>query len=145
MGYLQASDDGKLTFRDLDAESVHGLLRLSRWIDNWPANRDRDREAALWGRLAKVSEENGEVTEAMIAATHQNPRKPAPDATSDPLEKVQKELLDVALTALCAVVHLREEQGVFGADPITMLHEHVAWVVSRAQQKDPNFPPPLVA
>jgi len=138
MGYPQYEEN----FEDLDSNSVEGLIRLSRWIDNWPANRARDREAALWGRVAKVGEEGGEVIEAMIAATGQNPRKSVPDG--DGLEFVQKELLDVAVTALGAIVHLREEQGVFGADPITMLHEHIAKVVTRAQEKDPNFPAPLV-
>lgn len=74
---------------------------LSRWIDE--GNRDRDPEAATWARLAKITEEAGEVVAAQIGATGQNPRKGVTHSPAD----VEEELLDVALTALAALEHVR--------------------------------------
>ncbi len=59
------------------------------------------------GRLAKITEEAGEVVSAYIGATGQNPRKGITHQLSD----VQDELLDVAITALTAVEHLRGNDG----------------------------------
>ena len=100
------------------------LAALSRWIDEHPANAARDREAALWGRLAKVTEEAGEVVAALIAVTGQNPRKPASGSMAD----VEKELLDVAVTALAAVEHLRGNDG----GSLAALDAHVAALAVRA-------------
>lgn len=106
------------------------LAALSRWIDDHPANAARDREAALWGRIAKVTEEAGEVVAAFIAVTGQNPRKPA----SGSLDDVTKELLDVAVTALAAVEHLRgNDGGALGA-----LDGHVAALAVRAGLSAPS-------
>lgn len=82
-----------------------GLAELSRWIDH--GNNDRHPEAATWARLAKITEEAGEVVSAYIGATGQNPRKGITHQLSD----VQDELLDVAITALTAVEHLRGNDG----------------------------------
>lgn len=100
------------------------LAGLSRWIDDHPANAARDPEAALWGRIAKVTEEAGEVTAALIAVTGQNPRKPPSGTLAD----VEKELLDVAVTALAAVEHLRGNDG--GA--LAALHAHLDALAVRA-------------
>jgi len=81
------------------------LVALSRWID--APNAHRDPEAQAWARLAKVGEEAGEVVAAFIGATGQNPRK----GVTHTLEDVTEELLDVALTALAAVEHLRGHDG----------------------------------
>lgn len=89
---------------DLD-EMDRGLEVVSRWIDEAPGNAERDPEALTWGRLAKVSEESGEVIAAYIGVTGQNPRK----GFSDTMDHVAEELLDVALTALCAYAHVRPE------------------------------------
>lgn len=78
-----------------------GIAALSTWIDE--GNRDRNPEAATWARLAKITEEAGEVVAAQIGATGQNPRKGVTHSEED----VQEELLDVALTALAALEHLR--------------------------------------
>jgi len=80
---------------------------LSLWIDNAPANAARDPEAQTWGRLAKVSEEAGEVIEAYIGMTMQNPRKGATHSKADVLE----ELLDTCLTALTAYEHMTGHHG----------------------------------
>ena len=83
-----------------DTETVRLLAALSQWID--AGNEHRDPEAVTWGRLAKVSEECGEVISAYIGATGQNPRK---GVTGD-MNNVVDELLDVAITALCAIEHV---------------------------------------
>ena len=100
------------------------VAALSRWIDEHPANAARDREAALWGRVTKVAEESGEVVAALVALTGQNPRKPADGSLAD----VESELLDVALTALAAVEHLRGNDG----SALAALDGHVARVAERA-------------
>src|SRR5688572_28926565 len=83
------------------------LARTSRWLDEHPPNTARDPEAATWGRLAKVSEESGEVIAAFIGATGQNPRKGVTHTRAD----VEEELLDVALTALAAYEHLTNNES----------------------------------
>lgn len=81
------------------------LVALSRWID--APNAHRDPEAQAWSRIAKVAEEHGEAVAAYIGATGQNPRK----GVTHSLDDVTDELLDVALTALAAVEHLRGHDG----------------------------------
>src|SRR5690625_2974981 len=81
-----------------DMDSMSGISRgisdLSEWIDE--ANSQLPPEAATWARLAKITEEAGEVVAAHIGATGQNPRKGVTHTRAD----VEEELLDVALTAL---------------------------------------------
>lgn len=101
-------------------------MMLSRWIDDYPPNMNRDSEAATWGRLAKIAEEAGEVVAAFIAATNQNPRKPLdPDA----MDTVRRELLDVATTALAALEHVTWHQGT----AIERLEMHVNTLLTRAE------------
>lgn len=107
-------------------ESVAASLALlSRWIDEAPANAGRDSEAATWGRLAKVAEESGEVIEAMIGATGQNPRKGFTHGIGD----VGKELLDVAVTALAAYEHLTGNHGA----SVEALERHLEGLLERAE------------
>ncbi|MFE2062273.1 MazG-like family protein [Streptomyces sp. NPDC059467] len=62
-------------------------------------------------RILKLSEEVGEVAEAVIGATGQNPRK----GVTHTWEDVQGELCDVAITALVALRTLTPDaEGVFG-------------------------------
>lgn len=89
--------------------SSAALVALSRWIDG--GNAHRDPEAVTWGRLAKITEEAGEVIEAYIGMTGQNPRKGVTHARGD----VVAELLDIAATALGAVEHTKA----------TLLTEHL--------------------
>lgn len=58
-----------------------------------------------WARIAKLSEEVGEVIDAWIGVTGQNPRKGAYGEMGDVLD----ELMDVALTALYAAQHFIED------------------------------------
>jgi hypothetical protein len=100
------------------------IAALSAWIDEAAANQERDAEARTWGRLAKISEEAGEVIAAYIGATGQNPRKGYTHTQAD----VEKELLDVALTALAAYEHLTGNQGA----SLEALFRHVASTAKRA-------------
>lgn len=84
---------------------AEALVFLSEWID--AGNQHRDPEAITWGRIAKITEEAGEVVAAYIGATGQNPRK----GTTHTIDDVRKELLDVAITALAAIEHLDNHQG----------------------------------
>ncbi|MGY5766684.1 MazG-like family protein [Brachybacterium sp. DNPG3] len=86
---------------DIQDRVSDGIARLSEWID--AGNAHRDPEAATWARIAKITEEAGEVVAAHIGATGQNPRK----GTTHTPEDVQEELIDVAVTALAALEHLR--------------------------------------
>ncbi|MEV5238538.1 MazG-like family protein [Streptomyces cinnamoneus] len=112
----------------LGAAETGALVRaVSQWVDDSPENRVRDAEALLWGRVAKVSEEAGEAVAALVGATGQNPRKGVSATTSD----VERELLDVAMTALCAVAHLHADDDV-PVDVMWLLQTHVAAVAERA-------------
>src|SRR5688500_15488338 len=98
------------------------VLTISAMIDaTYPAALDA--EAHRWRRCAKVSEECGEVTEALLGLAGENPRKGVTHSVGD----VRKELLDVALAALGAVAHLDGNQG----DPVAALGEHAEFVVTR--------------
>ncbi|GII80085.1 hypothetical protein Sru01_50670 [Sphaerisporangium rufum] len=112
----------------MNIERTNDLIHaVSSWIDHSPENLARDPEALLWGRAAKVAEEAGEVVAALIGATGQNPRKGRTGTLAD----VERELLDVAITALAALAHMRAgdpEQ----ADVLGMLGQHVEMVARRA-------------
>jgi NTP pyrophosphatase (non-canonical NTP hydrolase) len=69
---------------------------LCGWLD---ANRPVDGREGLLLRIIKLSEEVGEVAEAVIGATGQNPRK----GTTHTWDDVRSELCDVAVTALIAL------------------------------------------
>lgn len=103
------------------------IAGLSAWIDTAPLNLMRDPEAVTWGRLAKIGEECGEVIAAFIGATGQNPRKGATHTMDD----VRRELLDVAVTALCAVEHLDGNTG----HCLSAFAEHVEHVAARAMRE----------
>lgn len=103
------------------------IYAVSDWIDASPANQARPPEALLWGRVAKVAEEAGEVVAALIGAHNHNPRKGRYATVSD----VERELLDVAMTALCAVAHLHASDD-NPPDVVALLADHAATVADRA-------------
>ena len=102
--------------------TVAALVALSQWID--AGNAFRDAEAVTWGRLAKLTEESGEVIAAFIGATGQNPRKGITHSIAD----VGAELLDVAVTALGAYEHLTYHQGL----ALPALEQKILAVAERA-------------
>ncbi|MFB7500401.1 MazG-like family protein [Streptomyces sp. NPDC056161] len=103
------------------------LVAVSQWIDSAPANRARAPEALLWGRVAKVSEEAGETIAALVGALGHNPRK----GVNDNMEHVEYELLDVAMTALCALAHLYIRRGET-PDLLGLFQQHVRVVHERS-------------
>ena len=109
-------------------EASEQLAALSQWIDCYGPNAARSREAQLWGRTMKGGEEHGEVVDAMIAYTGQNPRK----GQSGTLAEVEKELLDEAVSALGAIQHLRDVHGHAGPLPIQALFAHLQFLCDRA-------------
>ncbi|WP_371671900.1 MazG-like family protein [Streptomyces sp. NBC_00289] len=75
---------------------------LHTWLDT---NRPVDGSEGLLLRILKLSEEVGEVAQAVIGATGQNPRKGLTHTWDD----VQSELCDVVITALVALRTLTPE------------------------------------
>jgi NTP pyrophosphatase (non-canonical NTP hydrolase) len=107
------------------SEIERGLTTLSRWFDE--DQRDgADSEGNHWHRIVKVTEEAGEVTEAMIGWTARNPRK----GQSHSQEDVEKELLDTAMAALGAIEHLHGNPD--RAVSLRLLETHVRGLVKRA-------------
>jgi NTP pyrophosphatase (non-canonical NTP hydrolase) len=69
---------------------------LWTWLDAHRAHPDRE---SLLLRMLKLSEEVGEVAQAVIGATGHNPRK----GTSHTWDDVRSELCDVVITAMVAL------------------------------------------
>ncbi|WP_055568757.1 MazG-like family protein [Streptomyces atriruber] len=92
--------------------------RLYAWLDSH--NRQPPREALLL-RMLKLSEEVGEVAQAVIGATGQNPRK----GTTHGWDDVRAELCDVVVTAMVALRTLTP-------DAAAVLAAHLRRVEARA-------------
>ncbi|WP_406001219.1 MazG-like family protein [Streptomyces sp. NBC_00829] len=82
---------------------------LHDWLDG-ECDRPPQQETLL--RMLKLAEEVGEVAQAVIGATGQNPRKGRTHSWSD----VESELCDVIITAMVSLRTLTPDAaGVFGA------------------------------
>ncbi|EPH42171.1 MazG-like family protein [Streptomyces aurantiacus] len=81
---------------DLPTDLWATVDRLHGWLESH--GRHSPRETLLL-RMLKLSEETGEVAQAVIGATGQNPRK----GTTHTWDDVQSELCDVVITALVAL------------------------------------------
>ncbi|MEV0740558.1 MazG-like family protein [Streptomyces sp. NPDC050549] len=104
--------------KDQPAGLWTGIEDLWTWVDT---NRPLDGREGLLLRILKLSEEVGEVSQAVIGATGQNPRKGVTHTWDD----VQAELCDVVITALVALRTLTPDtQEVFT--------RHLARVVERS-------------
>lgn len=127
-GRVVPNSGASITPRQIPEDVLHQLgiklAWISSWIDEAPANKARDGEAQTWGRLAKLAEETGEVITAFIGVTGQNPRK----GFTHNYTQVLKELLDTAVTALCAYEHMTNN----GGHSIGALVEHIMFVEKRA-------------
>lgn len=97
--------------------------RLYEWLDSH--NRQAPQEALLL-RMLKLSEEVGEVAEAVIGATGQNPRK----GTTHTWDDVRSELCDVIVTAMVALRTLTP-------DAAAVLDAHLREVDARAKTVSP--------
>ncbi|MEU6540222.1 MazG-like family protein [Streptomyces sp. NPDC047000] len=72
---------------------------LWQWLETHRGPDSRGPAEALLLRMLKLSEEVGEVAQAVIGATGQNPRKGVTHTWQD----VESELCDVVITALIAL------------------------------------------
>ncbi|MET7349349.1 MULTISPECIES: MazG-like family protein [Streptomyces] len=107
-----------------DDDVWESIDRLHSWLD---AHRTHGDQEGLLLRILKLSEEVGEVAEAVIGATGQNPRKGASHTWDD----VRSELCDVVITALIALRTLTPDaREVFLA--------HLAGVTERSLGTDPT-------
>jgi NTP pyrophosphatase (non-canonical NTP hydrolase) len=107
--------EGREDMRDGEREDMWASVDAQwAWLDR---NTTRPREQELLLRVLKLSEEVGEVAQAVIGTLGQNPRKGVTHEWAD----VRAELCDVALTALVALrtltpdareVFLRHVEGV---------------------------------
>ncbi|GGN84997.1 hypothetical protein GCM10011579_075530 [Streptomyces albiflavescens] len=79
-----------------DEDVWDSIDRLHAWLDAHRAHGGRE---GLLLRVLKLSEEVGEVAQAVIGATGQNPRK----GTTHTWDDVRSELCDVVITALVAL------------------------------------------
>ncbi|WAZ21350.1 MazG-like family protein [Streptomyces cinnabarinus] len=93
-----------------------GIDDLWAWLD---ANRPLDGREGLLLRMLKLSEEVGEVAEAVIGATGQNPRKGVTHTWDD----VQAELCDVVITALVALRTLTPDTRQVFSDHLARVRE----------------------
>ncbi|MEU9346471.1 MazG-like family protein [Streptomyces sp. NPDC048278] len=99
---------------------------LWTWLDT---HRRHGGDTGLVLRMLKLTEEVGEVAQAVIGATGQNPRK----GVTHTWEDVQGELCDVVITALVALRTLTPDAaGVFG--------QHLAGVRERSLGRASSAP-----
>lgn len=82
------------------------IIKQDRWLDENVAERYKKEPLAQnWARIAKIQEELGEVVDAFILYTGQNPRK----GKTGTFHKVCQELADVVITATLALQHLTND------------------------------------
>lgn len=85
------------------------LQMLDEWLDGNVSQQYKDQPLAQdWARISKIGEEFGEVVEAFIGVTGQNPRK----GFHGSQDNVDAELVDVALTALLCLQHRTKDTRV---------------------------------
>lgn len=108
----------------ITAESFRLNAELSDYFDDWLINgTNRDVDYILYARTAKLAEECGEVMEALIGYTGDNPRKGKHCSLAD----VQTELCDVILTAMCALHTITKDV----ATEARLVNERIAFVYNR--------------
>jgi NTP pyrophosphatase (non-canonical NTP hydrolase) len=86
----------------VDETAWNTVDRLVDWLDR---NSDLPEETRTILQILKITEEAGEVAEAVIGATGQNPRK----GRSHTWEDVQEELCDVIVTAMVALTRINPD------------------------------------
>lgn len=95
------------------------LAALSQHIDESPSYKGISREAVDWRRTTKMVEEVGEAIAAYAGTLGENPRKGVTHTPAD----VEHELLDVAVSALGALMHRNENNPDF--DVMGALDSHI--------------------
>lgn len=88
------------------------LATVDTWLDQYVGQTYKDQPLAQdYARMLKIAEEYGEVVNAWIIHTGQNPRKPQQDM----MPEILGELADVVCTALLCIQHFTKDQTVTGA------------------------------
>jgi NTP pyrophosphatase (non-canonical NTP hydrolase) len=94
----------------MDESAWNTVDALVAWLDR---GSDLPSETKTILQILKITEEAGEVAEAVIGATGQNPRK----GHSHTWDDVQNELCDVIVTAMVALARVNPDaQRVFAAN-----------------------------
>ncbi|MFD5559688.1 MazG-like family protein [Kitasatospora griseola] len=102
----------------MDAQQWETVRRLAAWLADG-STQPAEMQRVL--QCLKVSEEAGEVAEAVIGVLGQNPRK----GFSHTWDDVAGELCDVMITAMVALVRVHP-------DPAAAFDAHLAEVAARA-------------
>ncbi|WP_042386714.1 MazG-like family protein [Streptacidiphilus melanogenes] len=92
------------------------IAELNRWLTR---DSELPEQTQKILQILKISEEAGEVAEAVIGATGQNPRK----GFSHSWEDVEKELCDVIITSMVALTQLNSEAGELFAEHLQRVRE----------------------
>ncbi|MEU6768554.1 MazG-like family protein [Streptomyces sp. NPDC046853] len=106
----------------LEPDQWKAIFRLVGWLDR--VNGRDQQEIGL--RLLKLSEEVGEVSQAWIGHTGQNPRKGVTHSRAD----VCDELVDVMVTAAVALVSIAD------GNPDDMVAAKLAKIEARSMAVD---------
>ncbi|MFC1420226.1 MazG-like family protein [Streptacidiphilus cavernicola] len=86
----------------MDETAWDTVERLAGWLDR---NSELPEQTRTILQILKITEEAGEVAEAVIGATGQNPRK----GYSHTWDDVQEELCDVIVTAMVALTRINPD------------------------------------
>ncbi|AXI76834.1 MazG-like family protein [Peterkaempfera bronchialis] len=98
----------------MDHAAWNTVDSLVAWLD---AGSDLPPETRTILQILKITEEAGEVAEAVIGATGQNPRK----GYSHTWEDVQAELCDVIVTAMVALTRVNPDARQVFADNLSRI------------------------
>jgi hypothetical protein len=114
----------------MDTDPWPVIDRLVAWLDE---GSTLPSETKTMLQILKITEEAGEVAEALIGVTGQNPRK----GYSHSWQDVERELCDVIITAMVALTRVNPAAR-------TLFTEHLAAVAERGgpARRGPARPPP---
>lgn len=94
------------------AQILIELRQVDEWLDDTVSDAYKAQPMAQdWARISKIGEELGEVIDAWIIHTGQNPRK----TQVEMMPEVLAELADVACTAILCMLHFTKDESTAGA------------------------------
>ena len=105
----------------MDNMTWETVERLVAWLDQ---GSELPAETKTILQILKITEEAGEVAEALIGVTGQNPRK----GYSHDWHDVEKELCDVVITAMVALTRVNPDAA------RSVFREHLAGVAARCTE-----------
>lgn len=95
-----------------------GIAALARFLDS---HNGAD-QAEMSMQMLKLAEEVGEVSQAWIGYTGQNPRK----GQTHTIDDVLSELADVAITAMVGIARLGRDPGAVVGGKVAVMEERYA-------------------